>query len=62
MADGAVIRKGGRPTLAPSERKVIVPMRLEAVLFDEVCRRAKADAVSVAEALRRIIRRALSTK
>jgi len=56
------MRRGGRPPLAPSERKVIVPMRLEANLFDEVCRRARADAVTVAEALRRIVRRALATK
>lgn len=52
----------GRPRKAPSEILVQIPMRLEAGLFEEVCRRAKQEAVSASEVLRRIIRRALSSE
>lgn len=61
-SDGTLMvsRGPGRPRKAPSEILVQIPMRLEAGLFEVVCQRAKEEAVSASEVLRRIIRRALA--
>lgn len=53
-------RRVGRPRKAPSEILVQIPMRLEAGIFEEVCRLAKREAISASEVLRRIIRRAMA--
>lgn len=57
-----MVRGPGRPKKAPSEILVQIPMRLEAGLFEEVCQRAKREAISASEVLRRIIRRALAAE
>jgi hypothetical protein len=52
-------KRPGRPTLADDgEPSTQVGVRLPAKDFDELCRRASQDRVTVAEVIRRDIRRA----
>jgi hypothetical protein len=51
-------RKVGRPPLDPTDRSVSITVQLPTKAFDQVYRRATIERCSMAEAMRRLLRKA----
>jgi hypothetical protein len=60
MATDGPVKRAGRPEKPAPERLYPVPMRLEAGIFDEVCRKAREAGVSAAAELRRLVKKAIA--
>lgn len=51
----------GRPPVDPTDRSVLVSLTLPGRAFDEVCRRAALERVSVPEIIRRAVNKKIET-